>query len=116
MRRAIAAVIGCALLGCQEPAAKPADAAATQPSGATAAPSSVAASRAPKPAAGATNCIDAWLEARKLNEFGDPPGTMYAGGTPLFDEKTGKQRDRLELVQSKHPAAAQACAKGKDAG
>jgi|tagenome__1003787_1003787.scaffolds.fasta_scaffold19374816_2 hypothetical protein len=24
------------------------------------------------------------------NEFGDPPDTLYAGGTPRFDERTGR--------------------------
>lgn len=54
-------------------------------------------------------CVDAWLKARGLNEFGDPPGTMYMGGTPLFDEATGERRDRIEYVIEKHPEVAQAC-------
>jgi hypothetical protein len=28
------------------------------------------------------------------NEFGDPADTLYAGGTPLFDERTGKSVPR----------------------
>ena len=63
-----------------------------------------------EPAPGPESCIDAWLAAHQLNSFGDPLGTVYAGGTPLFDEKTGATRDRLERVRSKQPAAAQACA------
>lgn len=47
-----------------------------------------------------------WIEEsiRKngLNEYGDPPGTMYAGGTPLFNEFTGKTRDRYDYILSKH--------------
>ncbi|MDP3963860.1 MAG: hypothetical protein Q8Q39_05185 [bacterium] len=34
-----------------------------------------------------------WLAAENLNEYGDPQGTFYAGGTPLFDEKTGEWVD-----------------------
>src|SRR3954468_10184735 len=35
--------------------------------------------------------IDTWLHAHadSLNQFGDPKGTYYTGGTPLFDEATG---------------------------
>jgi len=51
-----------------------------------------------------TEKIDSWLEAHNLNEFGDPHGSMYAGGTPLFDERTGKATDRLEYLMKKFPA------------
>lgn len=54
-------------------------------------------------------CADAWLKAHNLNELGDPPGTMYAGGTPLFDEAASKRRDRLELLREKHPDLRAAC-------
>lgn len=54
-------------------------------------------------------CIDAQLAARRLNRFGDPLDTVYAGGSPLFDEKSGAARDRLEAVISKHPELGQAC-------
>ena len=47
--------------------------------------------------------IEAWLKRERRNEFGDPEDTMYAGGTPLFDERTGKYRDRFEYILSKHP-------------
>ena len=47
--------------------------------------------------------IDAWLAQNHLNQYGDPPGTNYAGGTPLFDEHTGKRWDRYEYILSKHP-------------
>lgn len=47
--------------------------------------------------------IDAWIKKNDLNQFGDPKGTMYAGGTPLFDETTGKQIDRYEYIVKKHP-------------
>ena len=42
--------------------------------------------------------IDAWLKKNKLNPYGDQIGTMYAGGTLLFDEKTGKRTDRYEYL------------------
>ncbi|MDI6782777.1 MAG: peptidylprolyl isomerase, partial [bacterium] len=48
--------------------------------------------------------IDAWLKKNKLNPFGDPKGTFYTGGTPLFDEKTGKSSDRYEYLIQKFPA------------
>ena len=46
--------------------------------------------------------IDAWIEKNNLNMFGDPKDTMYTGGTPLFDEKTGKRIDRYEYILNKH--------------
>jgi len=49
--------------------------------------------------------IDRWLRERGLNPFGDPPGTDYAGGTPLYDERTGRTEDREEHVRRKHPDA-----------
>ena len=54
-------------------------------------------------------CVDRWLSERKLDPYGMPPGTMYAGGTPLFDEATGRQIDRLDYVYRKHPEAKAAC-------
>lgn len=57
------------------------------------------------------SCLDAELSKRGLNSFGDPEGTMYPGGTPLFDERTGKRTERDAYVFSKHPDIAKACAK-----
>lgn len=69
----------------------------------------------PVPPPGATaatqSCLDAELARRGLNEYGDPPGTMYAGGTPLFDESTGKRTDREAYVFAQHPEIARACGK-----
>lgn len=56
-------------------------------------------------------CVDRWLAAKGLNQYGDAPDTMYAGGSPLFDERTGKAKDRIEYVVSKHPAAREGCGK-----
>jgi hypothetical protein len=36
------------------------------------------------------------------NEFGDPADTVYAGGTPLFDERTGKSIPKRDY-QRKRP-------------
>jgi hypothetical protein len=47
--------------------------------------------------------IDEWIAKNGLNAFGDPPDTMYAGGTPLFDERTGVRKDRYEYILEKHP-------------
>jgi hypothetical protein len=62
----------------------------------------------------AGSCLDRQLAAKGLNPFGDPAGTMYAGGTPLFDEKTGRSTPRDQYVFAKHADIARACA--ADAG
>jgi hypothetical protein len=59
-------------------------------------------------------CVDAQLSARGLNAFGDPADTIYAGGTPLFDETAtgdaGRARARLPWVLERHPEIASKCA------
>jgi hypothetical protein len=67
----------------------------------------------PAPAT-AQSCLDRQLSAKGLNPFGDPDGIMYAGGTPLFNEKTGRSVPREQYVFEKHPDIARACA--ADAG
>lgn len=57
-------------------------------------------------------CVDGWLKDRKLDEFGNAEGTMYTGGTPLFDERTGASRERLAYVYERQPEAKRACAAG----
>lgn len=47
--------------------------------------------------------IDEWLSDNGLNEFGDPPDTVYMGGTPLFNEMTGESIDRYQYILNKHP-------------
>ena len=47
--------------------------------------------------------IDRWIKEKRRNRYGDPPDTMYAGGTPLFDERTGKAKDRYEYILERHP-------------
>jgi hypothetical protein len=57
----------------------------------------------------ASPCLDAELQKRGLDKYGNEPGTMYPGGTPLFDEATGKRKDRTAFVYAHHPEIAQAC-------
>jgi hypothetical protein len=47
--------------------------------------------------------IEKYLEENNLNRYGDPQDTFYMGGTPLFDEKTGKKIDRFEYIIDKQP-------------
>ena len=47
--------------------------------------------------------IETFLNENNLNQYGDPQGTIYAGGTPLLDESTGKTHNRLEYLLSKFP-------------
>jgi hypothetical protein len=56
------------------------------------------------------NCLDTWLKSKKLDQYGHDEGTMYAGGSPLFNEATGESTDRLEYVYKRKPEAKQACA------
>jgi hypothetical protein len=56
-----------------------------------------------------TPCIDPWLAERHLNEYGDPVGTVYAGATPLYDEKTGVRRSRLQVLLARQPELARVC-------
>ena len=46
--------------------------------------------------------IDEMIKKKNLNEFGDPKDTMYAGGTPLFNERTGQMLDRYAYIVNKH--------------
>lgn len=47
--------------------------------------------------------IDDWLKENDLNLYGDPWGTMYMGGTPLFDESTGESIPRFNYLMEKFP-------------
>jgi hypothetical protein len=47
--------------------------------------------------------IDAWLEQNDLNLYGDALGTIYMGGTPLFDESTGESVSRFSYLMEKFP-------------
>jgi len=47
--------------------------------------------------------VDAWLTKNNKNEYGDDAGTMYMGGTPLFDEMTGQSYTRYDYLVVKFP-------------
>jgi len=47
--------------------------------------------------------IDRWLQQSGRNEYGDPKGTVYAGGNPLFDERLPNLKDKYEYILEKHP-------------
>ena len=108
MARALAVLVCCAWFGCQGSSGR--DSSNAGP------PAAADAGAAAEPSDPAKTCVDGWLAAHKLNTYGDPAGTMYPGGTPLFDERTGQRRDRLEYARSKNPALGKACASGKDGG
>lgn len=57
-----------------------------------------------------TECVERWLKGHVLDAYGNPEGTMYAGGTPTFDESTGRSVDRWALVAKNRPEALQSCA------
>jgi hypothetical protein len=63
----------------------------------------------------ASPCVDRELQKRNLDKYGNAPGTMYPGGTPLFDEATGKRSDRTAYVYAHSPEIRAACA-GADGG
>ncbi len=47
--------------------------------------------------------IDQYIQNKELNEYGDPEGTMYTGGTPLFNEETGESLNKYEYLINKFP-------------
>jgi hypothetical protein len=47
--------------------------------------------------------IDTWLEKKGLNRYGDAKNAVYTGGTPLFDEATGKSVERYDYILNKFP-------------
>ena len=47
--------------------------------------------------------IDKWIRENGRNEYGDSNDTVYAGGTPLFDEMTGRTVDRYQYILKKNP-------------
>ena len=57
----------------------------------------------------AEECVDRWLAEQKLDAFGSPLGTAYAGGTPTFDETTGTARSRWDYLVAKYPGLARTC-------
>jgi hypothetical protein len=54
-------------------------------------------------------CVDRWLQAKGLDAYGFPRGTMYSGGTPLFDEASGQRMSRREFLLKHQPDAMHDC-------
>ena len=102
--------------GEQSPPSPPVEAVAATPSP-TPTPAEATAPTSEKPQEGRLSasreaeeaCVDRWLAARGLDPYGHPRGTMYTGGTPLFDERTGERVDRLQYVYKRQPLAREAC-------
>ena len=46
--------------------------------------------------------IEDWIQENDLNQYGDANDTVYLGGTPLFDESTGKSTDKYEYILQGH--------------
>lgn len=47
--------------------------------------------------------IDLWIKKNKLNIYGDSSDTLYAGGTPLFNEKSGETTNRYDYILRNNP-------------
>jgi hypothetical protein len=47
--------------------------------------------------------VDRWIREKGRNEYGDRKDTVYTGGTPLFDEVTGRTLDRYEYILKRNP-------------
>lgn len=56
--------------------------------------------------------IDEWLAKKGLNKYGDASNAIYTGGTPLFNEKTGKAVERYEYILNKFPDILEQIKKG----
>jgi hypothetical protein len=50
-------------------------------------------------------CIDAWISRNNLNMYGDSNERVYIGGTPLFNESTGRYINRYYYIRTQHPDA-----------
>lgn len=47
--------------------------------------------------------IEKWIKNTPLNKYGDPVDTAYTGGTPLYNEFTGKTTERCQYILDNHP-------------
>jgi hypothetical protein len=118
MRPALLPVLLLAGAACRPSSSHQASAPAPAQPAAPAARPPTPAEKSPGPAAGPvlrldakqTECVEKWLKGHGLDAYGSPEGTMYAGGTPTFDEATGKSVDRWTLVMKNRPEALQSCA------
>jgi hypothetical protein len=57
--------------------------------------------------------IDAWLERKGLNRYGDSPNAVYTGGTPLFNEKISQPIERYSYILNKFPDILELIKQGK---
>lgn len=53
-------------------------------------------------APGEKEAFDGWVARNNFNAFGDTSDTMYAGGTPLFNELTGEMTSLDAYALSRH--------------
>jgi len=105
MRNSVLTVL-VVVAACQQQRSAPA-AAAPEPAKPTSAPSPSTPPLAWTQAQEA--CVDRTLTARGLDAYGSPQGTNYAGGTPLFDEATGKSTSRQAFLARRMPDILKAC-------
>lgn len=47
--------------------------------------------------------VDAWLEEKGLNKYGDTKGVIYENGTPLYNKETGESIERYEYILNRYP-------------
>lgn len=47
--------------------------------------------------------IEEWIKSNGLNQYGDAQGTVYTGGTPLFNEATGQSVEKYQYILNRHP-------------
>jgi len=47
--------------------------------------------------------IEKWITDNQLNQYGEDPYILYAGGTPLLDEATGETMDRYDYIIKNNP-------------
>lgn len=46
--------------------------------------------------------IDTWIQEHDLNQYGDPKGTAYAGGNPLFNMADATYEDKYVYIVKQH--------------
>jgi len=80
-----------------------------QPSLPGSAPAAPSSPPPPADSARVDGCLREAFAARGLNPYGDPPGALYMGGTPLFDEAGGRGRTLAEYAERKHPELVARC-------
>jgi hypothetical protein len=83
------------------------------PAGKASTEGSSAANLSPAERQAQETCLDKWLQDKKMDRYGHAEGTMYAGGSPLFNEMTGESKDRLDYVYQRQPEAKKLCTSPK---